>query len=270
MYNVEEIYIVKKETNEYIPNLLKNSLNLKDKISVYINDNNVTFSYNSLNNSIVFNTILSIGDKISIKIDNLDISKENLFSSSQIKPGVLLKKYSDVVKFKSNHTYSLNIVTNKNKFKTSFSSNIPYAIIKPNAIRIDTGKLFENIDDETILRVIYKNAKEAMELYLLTVTDTTNITYPTYLKNYIRYKADLDLVNAAYLTISADAGVRDKRLGNMQVSADVKLPYLKDLIKRFSDLLKPNEDALSGNKTMSVGFKKGGTSFAYPGTDRYF
>ena len=270
MYNIEEIYIVKKPTNKYYSNLLNNSLNLKDRIILTINNIADTFYYNQSDNSIVFSKTLNPGDKISIKIDKLDIEKDNLFSSSQVKPGILLKKYSDITKFKSNHTYKLNVIANKTKFDTMFSSNIPYAIIKPKAIRIDTGTLFDNISDETILRILYKNSKEAMEMFLLTVTDTTSIVYPTYLKNYIRYKTDLDLVNAAYLSISADAGVKDKRLGNMQISTDVKLPYLKDLVKRFSELLKPNEDALSGNKVVSVGFKKGGTSFTYPGANRYF
>lgn len=209
--------------------------------------------------TIIFSNPLEEGDKITIEdsiLDNVKIVTKNSYSRNAV-----FKIFSSLQKFKKNHTYnwSVNIkgVKYESKFATSFDPY--YTTIKK--IRLDTGTLLESVSDEIIAGFIYQNSKEAYEI----IGDVDEIQ--PYVRNYVRYKTDIDLCYAIYLSISGKYGSQSKSIGNVEISKTIKLPYIDNMIARFKELLKPNEDLLNGDSNSVLSFVKAGDT-QYPVSGR--
>lgn len=268
--NIYEVYIVKKnEISEYE---VKNTQGLGFKsISNGIFDNNFKVSINDyeidLNNDYIvedgclkFTNPLSEGDKITIADSILDNVK--IVTRSSYDKEAFQKLFNSYQKFRFNHRYVVNLNIKGQKFTSDFNTKYDPFFVTVNKIRLDTGTLFDDIPDERIANVIYLNSKEALELLGEDVDEI-----PTYAKTYVRYKTDIDLCYAIYLTITGKIGSYSKKIGDITVDRTIKLPYLSDMIGRFKELIKPVEDLMNGDNNTAVSYIKG-SSTTYPVSKR--
>lgn len=282
MKTLYEVYIVKEDhfmsysiVNEilanqnmgcsgfYSPN--HNTLGLK----VYVNDRELVpnCDFTMFAGELNFSIPLYTGDKVIIKdsiLDNVKLITKNSYSRN-----TLFKYFSSNTKFKSNQIYDFILNVNEEEYKTEFLTKYDPFYTTIEKIRLDTGDLLANIPDSQIAKVIYINSKEAYDKLVEAATNsdeetTTVTTIPTYAKNYVRYKTDIDFCYAIYLSISGKYGTQTKKVGDIQIESTVKLPYIDNMIARFKELLKPNEDAFGVTSTLvSATFVKAQSS-SYP------
>lgn len=139
------------------------------------------------------------------------------------------------------------------KYRTKYDPY--YTTIK--TIRNDTGSLLKSIKDDGIDKLIHENSLVVEDLLGDRLegefTVDGKVTLPV--SNYVRYKTDIDIVNAIYLSMCGRYGKFDKMLGTLEVSNDYKLPELEDMLARFKELLKLYEDAFKGPDT-PLSFRK--------------
>lgn len=151
----------------------------------------------------------------------------------------LFKAYGSV-SLKYNHKYLFNVNIDKENFSTDFVSKLDPFYSSVDKIRKDTGDLLENVSDETISYLIYSNSKYVKDK--LDEKDVEEVPY--YAKQFVRYKTDMDLINAIYLTLSGRIGSVNKKIGIISIDKTMKIPYINDMLGYFKDLAKNYEDML--------------------------
>lgn len=252
-----EIKIIKKETDTYEP------VTKLAPISVKVNETETKFEIVlddvTGNKALKLETAMHEGDKISIFFES-ELNK--VFTKSKYGKGAIYKMYSTEAKLKLNSMYKFHLEYDEN-FDMEFTSKYDPFFTTIKTIRNDTGTLLDNVKDETIADLIYDNS-----LYVINKlgdkADDLNEKVPLHVKNVVRYKTDIDLCYAIYLSKSGKLGSFKKKLADLDVSNDVKLPFLSDMLSRFKELLKPNEDILDGdNADYTMGFVKA-KSKTYP------
>ena len=257
---VVDIYIVKKD--QYNDYKISNPLNVKvSDLSVSVNDYPISPStdYSIVNDVATFNNPLSIGDKIQIEYsisDTVKIVTKNAYSKDS-----LYKIFCSNAKLKLNHTYNFSIKVEDKVFTEKFHTKHDpfYTTIKK--IRMDTGDLLEHATDFQIAQLIYLHSKDVQDI----LGDATDI--PVYATNVVRYNTDIDLCWQIYLSMSGKVGITKKKVGTIEVDKEFKLPYIDTMLKRFKELLKPNEELLNGDKKTTVSFVRAGNT-AYTVTNR--
>lgn len=244
-----EIKIIKKETDAY------RLVTQLAPISVTVNDDDVEFEEICTlegENAITFSSPLQEGDKLAVYFE--DDSKK-AFTRSKYGKGAIYKMYSTDIKLKLNSMYKFHLEYDEN-FDMEFTSKYDPFFTTIKTIRNDTGTLLENVKDEIISSIIYDNS-----LYVVNklgdAADDMDEKIPLHIKNVVRYKTDIDLCYAIYLSKSGKVGSFKKKLADLDVSSEFKLPILSDMLSRFRELLKPNEDLLEGdNADYTMGFVK--------------
>lgn len=264
-----EIYIVKEENfinYKLINNKLEDNPNevfiigkskigigtiggkTKESISVNRNQLQKGLDYTISEGILNFVNPLEVGDKIIIKasiLDNVKIVTKNSYSKD-----ALFKVFSSDIKFKSNNRYNFILNINSEDFSSSFSTKYDPFYCNVKTIRTDTGDLLNNVTDEQIAKVIYNNSKEALER--LETLDEMPEKTPTYAKNYVRYKTDIDFCYSIYLSMSGKIGSFSKTIGDIKIDTTYKIPYLGDMLSRFKELLAPNQDILNNGLSGSA------------------
>lgn len=277
--NLCEIYIVKKDDfdtyevnntfGEGFKKVTPSPLNRKSKeanevpnIKVFVNDYELRFNqdYNVEGNTLKFSNPLMTGDKITIKDSILNSVK--IVSKSSYDRNSLFKMYSDKVKLRYNHTYKMIMSVLETDYELSFMTKYDPFYAAVDKIRLDTGDMLEHTSDEQIAKVIYSNSKDALQL----LGEDVDVV-PKYAKNYVRYKTDIDLCYALYLSMTGKVGSYSKRVGDITIESSTKLPFLKDMIGRFKELLKPNEDLMNSEDVGVLSFVKAKKS-EYPVSNR--
>lgn len=239
-----------------------------NKFEVYVNDykltNKTDYVINSVTKQIQFTTPLVTGDEIKI-YDILD-SVAKVITKNSYNKNALFTYFNTYQKFKYNQEYTFSLdVVGTNYTKTFLAQYDPfYSSIKN--IRVDTGDLLDGVTDAQIAKVIYKWSREA---YWTLDNDSRldDIKDYQYVQNYVRYKTDIDLCYAIYLTISGKYGVIKKEIGNIQVQRDTKIPLIDKMIQRFKELLENNEALLKGSTAIAASFVKANDT-SYTVSDR--
>ena len=93
--------------------------------------------------------------------------------------------------------------------------------------------------------------------YLL--KDPTKIPYN--IQQHVRYSVEKDIINAVYLSITGSAGKVSKKLGDMEISKAIQIPYLKDMLRAIEEKLK--QFPLTGAKII-VSVIKGNGNTPWP------
>jgi hypothetical protein len=210
---------------------------------------------------------LKIGDKLEIHDvavgDNWVVTSKNSYN-----PNALVKLFSSDQKLKYNQEYTFKIGIHDDGqekiFTESFLSQYDPFYSNVKNIRLDTGDLLEGATDAQISKLIYKWSKDA---YAILDNDNRldDIKKYKYTQNYVRYKTDIDLCYAIYCSISGKYGVIEKDIGNIKIHREVKLPLIEAMIKRFRELLLPNEEQLVGSTNSIATFvKAGNTAYTVP------
>lgn len=233
-----------------------------ENFDVRVNDIELNYGehYTVVDNVVNFANKLSQGDKITIKDSILNSVK--IVSKSSYDRNSLFKMYSDKVKLRYNHTYKMIMSVLETDYELSFMTKYDPFYAAVDKIRLDTGDMLEHTSDEQIAKVIYSNSKDALQL----LGEDVDVV-PKYAKNYVRYKTNIDLCYALYLSMTGKVGSYSKRVGDITIESSTKLPFLKDMIGRFKELLKPNEDLMNSENIGVLSFVKAKKS-EYPVSNR--
>lgn len=216
---------------------------LNGKELEYIND------YNVINYKIIFNNPLMEGDKIEIYDSILNSVK--VVTKNSYNRNALFKIFSSNINFKFNHTYEFVLPVQGKLFSTEFETEHDPFYTTVKKIRLDTGDLLNKVSDNQIAALIYQYSKEVQDVL---GDDADSI--PVYASNVVRYKTDIDLCWAIYLSISGKYGVKSKKVGTIEIEKNIKVPYIETMVKRFKELLAPNEELLNGDQDTVLSFVK--------------
>lgn len=164
-----------------------------------------------------------------------------------------------------NHRYLVHFKPlHQDAIELQFMTPLSPMLSNVKRIRMDTGGMLNDMTDEEIARHIYENSKEVQFLRGDTDDDDEDIDYDHYMSIWVRYKTDCDLVQAAYLTRSVQAGLEEKRIGETSINREVTLPVLEDMIKRFEKRVQEAEAILRNVTTPVASFQKASSSYSYP------
>ena len=239
---------------------------------IFLNDNllHKDINYIILENDMVhFYIALEEHDSLVVKRE-LNTTAPLLSKSSLRTP---YRIFSDSDVLQSNSQYNLTLRLKGQEFTTSFSSKLTPSYL-PNAvmvIRNETGEIGKGFTPSEIAFAVHMASKDFDEKLLLgEYTDELQDASLLLREKWVRYKAILDLLNNAYLTKVKEAGKQSKRVGNLEVSRDHKIPYYTDMMRRarelFDEVDREIGDTLFGTSIFGSFTKAGST--AYPLIER--
>lgn len=272
-YSINETYTASE--GQQIFNVEKPFIN--DTISVFLNGRLQTFGeendYVTSQDTgrIIFRVPLEAGDTVGV-ISNIVSKKVNLEIISPgraDKPNALYKKYGTVNRLKMNNKYEVCICIRKDMFRWNFISKLSPMFCTSKQIWKDIGEFIEGFTEEYINDVIYTNSKEVIELIDELAAQEDPIENATYsvdkdgnytgsisaVKNWVRYKTDIDLIYARYYGISLDYGTKRKELGDISIEKSTKLPYLDQLLGRLNKMFDLADETIRGVDVVAYGVK---------------
>lgn len=198
---------------------------------------------------VIFKNPLYKGDVVSIvsNIASNRINLEIISSGRADKPNALYKKYGTVNRLKPNNDYKINLVIGKEILEWSFVSKLTPLFSSSRKIQEDIGEFIVGFTEKYINSMLYRNSVEVIELIdeLANQEDPVeNVTYEVdedgnytgshkAIKEWVRYKTDIDLIMARYYGISYQYGSIKKEVGDISIEKNRKLPYLDELLKRL-------------------------------------
>ena len=272
-----ERYIAKENQTEF-----KLNISITEDLLVHLNgsliDSNDYYLIDTQTNTVFFNKPLEKGDSLVFE-QALSMNSENIISYNSSNSVSLFYKYGSVEKLLNNNLYTVTIpLKNKSikEIKWSFSTKLSPFISKISTIRRDTGELLEHVTDEIISKVIYSNSQEAVDLYqeyLDSDSNTSSVktvdltSLPKYVKSWVRYKTDIDLVYAAYLTIAGKYGSIVKKIGYLDIENSVKKPDLDAMLSLFQKKFDAVDEQLNNSSTAVNNCVKAGNT-SYPINER--
>lgn len=227
---------------------------------------------------VIFNRPLSEGDIVSV-ISNVASNKINLeivSSGRADKPNALYKKYGTVKRLKENNKYEVHICLSKELFSWTFVSKLTPLFVSSKKIWEDIGEFIEGFTEEYINSMLYRNSVEVVGLIdeLANQDDAVeNVTYEVdadgnyttnyrAVKNWVRYKTEIDLIYARYYGISYRYGSIRKEVGDISIQKDTKLPYIDNLLDRVKDQWDEADAAIRGVNVVASAVKAG-TNYSY-------
>lgn len=257
---------------------------INDTISVFVNGLLQSFGedrdYLTVQDTgkVIFNRPLSEGDIVSI-ISNIASNKINLeivSSGRADKPNALYKKYGTVKRLKENNKYEVHICLGKEMFLWTFVSKLTPLFVSSKKIWEDIGEFIEGFTEEYINSMLYRNSVEVVELIdeLANQDDAVeNVTYEIdadgnytttsrAVKNWVRYKTEIDLIYARYYGISYRYGSIRKEVGDISIQKDTKLPYIDNLLDRVKDQWDEADATIRGVNVVASAVKAG-TNYSY-------
>jgi hypothetical protein len=96
-----------------------------------------------------------------------------------------------------------------------------------------------------------------------TPTELQNVkTIPYNIRQHVRYSVQYDIIYAVWLRMAGKSGSCSKKLAELSVECNVKLPDLNDFLRGIQEKL--NGYKLTGGVSAIQGFVKGNSTFAYP------
>lgn len=290
-YNIQEMSYATDNQSIYNTSLpfLSNSSSL-----LVNNIDNIQYSEQD-NVSINFNTPLSANDMIRVDYTTND-NREQLIVSPSTKRASLFKYYGNETRFYHNQKIHVHISI-KPKAKTFDPLDIDFNFIPKcypyfsnvKKIREDTKNMLNDVTDEYINYLIFINSKQAVEVIrnsytavvtyagsfptvsysminMLTTTTGSflpNSAIPPFIKEWVRYKTDLDLVNAVYIDVTTSPNTK-KELGEMSITYKTNIANIKQLLDRFQQLYDNFDNLLCGNGKTDASFVRAGRSNPYP------
>lgn len=272
-YSINEKYIASQDQRSF--NVEKPFIN--DTISVFVNGNLQTLGENNDyltvqdTGKVIFNNPLDEGDIVSIisNIASKRINLEIVSSGRADKPNALYKKYGTVKRLKENNKYEVQICLDKELYKWNFVTKLNPLFVSSKKIWEDIGEFIEGFTEEYINSMIYRNSVEVIELIdeLANSEEAIeNVTYETdndgnytttyrAIKNWVRYKTEVELVMARYYGISYRYGTVRKEVGDISIEKSTKLPYIDNLLDRIKDQFEEADNTIRGINIVASGVK---------------
>ena len=250
---------------------------INDTISVFVNGNLQSLGedkdYLTVQDTgkVIFHSPLDEGDIVSV-ISNVASNKVNLeivSTGRADKPNALYKKYGTVKRLKENNKYEVQICIGKEIFKWNFVSKLNPLFVSSKKIWEDIGEFIEGFTEEYINSMIYRNSVEVIELIdeLANQDEAVeNVTYETdsdgnyttvnrAVRNWVKFKTEIDLVMARYYGISYRYGSIRKEVGDISIEKSTKLPYIDNLLDRLKDQFEEADNTIRGINIVASGVK---------------
>lgn len=282
-YSINEKYVASVEQSIF--DIEKPFIN--DTISVFVNGSLMALGedkdYLTVPDTgkIIFSSPLMEGDLVSI-VSNIASTKINLEIVSPgkaDKPNALYKKYGTVDRLKHNNKYEVNLVIDKEPVKWNFISKLTPMFTTSKTIWEDIGEFIEGFTEEFINSKIYHNSVEVIELIDELKDDgIENVTYSIdenneytttsrAVKNWVRFKTDIELIYARYYGISYRYGTIRKEIGDIHIEKETKLPYIDNLLDRLKDQFEEADLVIRGVNSV-VSTVKAGDRYSYEDWER--
>lgn len=272
-YSINENYIATQ--GQQIFNIEKPFIN--DTISIFVNGilqilgEDKDYLTVQDTGKVIFNNPLNENDMVSIisNIASKRINLEIISSGKADKPNALYKKYGTVKRLKENNKYEIQICIDKDIYKWNFVSKLNPLFVSSKKIWEDIGEFIEGFTEEYINSMIYRNSVEVIELIdeLANSDDAIeNVTYEKdadgnytttsrAIKNWVKYKTELQLVMARYYGISYRYGSVRKEIGDISIEKSTKLPYIDNLLDGLKDQFEEADNAIRGINIVASGVK---------------
>ena len=279
-YSINENYIATQ--GQQIFNIEKPFIN--DTISIFVNGilqilgEDKDYLTVQDTGKVIFNNPLNENDMVSVvsNVASKRINLEIISSGKADKPNALYKKYGTVKRLKENNKYEIQICIDKDIYKWNFVSKLNPLFVSSKKIWEDIGEFIEGFTEEYINSMLYRNSVEVIELIdeLANSDDAIeNVTYEKdtdgnytttsrAIKNWVKYKTELQLVMARYYGISYRYGSVKKSIGDIAIEKSTKLPYIDNLLDRLKDQFEEADNAIRGINIVASGVK-GITNYSY-------
>ena len=279
-YSINENYIATQ--GQQIFNIEKPFIN--DTISIFVNGilqilgEDKDYLTVQDTGKVIFNNPLNENDIVSIvsNVASKRINLEIISSGKADKPNALYKKYGTVKRLKENNKYEIQICIDKDIYKWNFVSKLNPLFVSSKKIWEDIGEFIEGFTEEYINSILYRNSVEVIELIdeLANSDDAVeNVTYEKdadgnyittsrAIKNWVKYKTEIQLVMARYYGISYRYGSVKKSIGDIAIEKSTKLPYIDNLLDGLKDQFEEADNAIRGINIVASGVK-GITNYSY-------
>lgn len=284
-YSVNENYVASNEQQVF--NIEKPFVN--DTISVFVNGvlqilgEDKDYLTVQDTGKVIFNKPLSEGDIVSVisTVASNKINLEIISSGKADKPNALYKKYGTVKRLKPNNVYEVHLCLDKDIIKWNFVSHLNPLFVSSKKIWEDIGEFIEGFTERYINSMLYRNSVEVIELIdeLANQEEAIeNVTYEinedgdyitTYraIKNWVKFKTEIELVMARYYGISYRYGSIRKEVGDISIEKSTKLPYIDNLLDRLKDQFEEADKVIRGLNTVASAIK-GGNNYSYEDWER--
>lgn len=284
-YSVNENYVASNEQQVF--NIEKPFVN--DTISVFVNGvlqvlgEDKDYLTVQDTGKVIFNKPLSEGDIVSVisTVASKKINLEIISSGKADKPNALYKKYGTVKRLKPNNVYEVHLCLDKDIIKWNFVSHLNPLFVSSKKIWEDIGEFIEGFTERYINSMIYRNSVEVIELIdeLANQEEAVeNVTYETdedgdytttyrAIKNWVKFKTEIELVMARYYGISYRYGSIRKEVGDISIEKSTKLPYIDNLLDRLKDQFEEADKVIRGLNTVASAIK-GGDNYSYEDWER--
>lgn len=194
-----------------------------------------------------------------------------LFSKNN--PRTPYQLFSNTPLLQNNSKYHLVLKLKDQEFSLKFSSKLSPSYL-PNAVMTienDIGEIAKSFTSKEIAFAVHMASKDFdQKLLLADYTQEIEDSAALLREKWVRYKATLDLLNNVYLTKVKEAGKQSKKVGNLEVSKEHKIPYYSDMMRRaqtlFDEVDKEIGNTLLGTSIFGTFTKAGST--AYPLIER--
>lgn len=284
-YSVNENYVASNEQQVF--NIEKPFVN--DTISVFVNGvlqvlgEDKDYLTVQDTGKVIFNEPLSEGDIVSVisTVASNKINLEIISSGKADKPNALYKKYGTVKRLKPNNVYEIQLCLDKDIIKWNFVSHLNPLFVSSKKVWEDIGEFIEGFTERYINSMLYRNSVEVIELIdeLANQEEAVeNVTYEinedgdyitTYraVKNWVKFKTEIELVMARYYGISYRYGSIRKEVGDISIEKSTKLPYIDNLLDRLKDQFEEADKVIRGLNTVASAIK-GGDNYSYEDWER--
>ena len=284
-YSVNENYVASNEQQVF--NIEKPFVN--DTISVFVNGvlqvlgEDKDYLTVQDTGKVIFNEPLSEGDIVSVisTVASKKINLEIVSSGKADKPNALYKKYGTVKRLKPNNVYEIHLCLDKDIIKWNFVSHLNPLFVSSKKIWEDIGEFIEGFTERYINSMLYRNSVEVIELIdeLANQEEAIeNVTYETNedgdytttyraVKNWVKFKTEIELVMARYYGISYRYGSIRKEVGDISIEKSTKLPYIDNLLDRLKDQFEEADKVIRGLNTVASAIK-GGDNYSYEDWER--
>lgn len=284
-YSINENYVASNEQQVF--NIEKPFVN--DTISVFVNGvlqvlgEDKDYLTVQDTGKVIFNEPLSEGDIVSVisTVASKKINLEIVSSGKADKPNALYKKYGTVKRLKPNNVYEVHLCLDKDIIKWNFVSHLNPLFVSSKKIWEDIGEFIEGFTERYINSMLYRNSVEVIELIdeLANQEEAVeNVTYKinedgdyttTYraIKNWVKFKTEIELVMARYYGISYRYGSIRKEVGDISIEKSTKLPYIDNLLDRLKDQFEEADKVIRGLNTVASAIK-GGDNYSYEDWER--
>ena len=284
-YSVNENYVASNEQQVF--NIEKPFVN--DTISVFVNGvlqilgEDKDYLTVQDTGKVIFNKPLSEGDIVSVisTVASNKINLEIISSGKADKPNALYKKYGTVKRLKPNNVYEVHLCLDKDIVKWNFVSHLNPLFVSSKKIWEDIGEFIEGVTERYINSMLYRNSVEVIELIDELANQEEAVENVTYeinedgdyttayraIKNWVKFKTEIELVMARYYCISYRYGSIRKEVGDISIEKSTKLPYIDNLLDRLKDQFEEADKVIRGLNTVASAIK-GGDNYSYEDGER--